>query len=274
MDASKHNFVTVNEILSDVLKLVDDERYEVNSKGYYTSIIQQSLEGLAFDTFFDIRRDDFEFPTETLGLEMPVGAFNIRNIYLYNGTKCDIMHSQKVWFKYNYFTRGNGYLANNKGHNHSDPFMPSNSIGRQSAYYHSDIESPEHRTNVESHYFYSVQNGIIMFSSQCRSFKKVHVEYNGVGCEIGDIPIIPLFLREAVIDFVVEFTLRIKMSKADGRAWMALWQVYEKKLNRDLQYGWGQGSWYRAEQRVKTMSTAERNDLFEYLSRSSWQSGL
>lgn len=271
MNTSKHNFVTVNEILSDVLKLTDDERYEVNSKGYYTSLIQQALEGLAFDTFFDERRADFDFPSETLGLEMPIGAFNIRNIYLYSGTECNISKSQKVWWKNNYFTQGNGYVADNKEHNHNDPFMPNNSYGRPSL---PGQHTNHHRTSVESHYFYNVENGLIMFSSYCRSFPRVHIKYNGVGCDLGDIPIIPLFLREAVIDFATEYTLRIKMSKQDGRGWMPLWEVYDKRLNRDYQYGWGQGSWYRADQRVKSMSTAERNDLFEYISKSSWQSGL
>jgi hypothetical protein len=271
MNASQYNFVTVNEILSDVLKLVDDERYETNSKGYYTSLVQQALEGLAFDTFFDVRREDFVFPIETLGLQMPAGAFNVKEVYIYHGTECDISRSQKVWWKRNYYTTGNGYFANNKGDNGNDPIMPHNSLGRMA---HGNARANQHRTSVESHYFYNVQNGLIMFSSFCRSFPRVHVVYNGVGCDIGDAPVIPLFLREAVVDFMAEFTLRIKMAKPDGRQWTQLWQVYDKRLNRDLQYGWAQGSWYRADQRVKTMSSGEREDLFEYLNRGAWQSGL
>lgn len=271
MDASKNNFVTVNEILSDTLKLVDDERYEVNSKGYYTSMVQQALEGLAFDTFFDVRHDDFDFPTDTLGLEMPIGTFNVKHVYLFTGTKCDITRSQKVWHKSNYFTNGKGYFADNKGNNNQDPFYPSNTFGRRQA-----IDTPRVRqeANVENNFFYNVQNGIIMFSSKCRAFPKVHLVYNGTGCDIGDIPVIPLFLREAVSDFITEFTLRIRMAKQDGKMWMNLWQIYDKRLNKDGQYGLGQGSWYKAEMRIKNMSNGERSDIFEYLSKNAWGSEL
>lgn len=201
---------------------------------------------------------------------MPIGAFNIRDIYLYEGTTCDIARSQKVWWKRNYYTNGNGYFADNKGNNHNDPFMPSNTIGRMAK----DGPVTRHRASVENHFFANTQNGIIMFSSACRVFPKVHLVYNGTGCEIGDVPFIPLFLREAVIDFASEATLRIRMAKPDGKGYAALWQIYDKRLNRDQQYGMGQGSWYRANDRVKSMSTAEKSDLYEYLNRNQWQNGL
>lgn len=270
MNTSKHNFVTVNGILADVLKLIDDERFELNTKGFYESQIQQALEGLSFDTFFDERRESFEFPVGNLTLEMPKGAFNIRNIYLFNGTECDITRSVKCWWKRDYYTQGNGYFADNKGDNTPDPFIETTAPNRYATAYPG---TPGMRTSVENHYFYNIQNGMIMFSSACRPFQKVHIVYNGTGCEIGDIPIIPLFLREAVKDYVTEVGLRVKMAK-DPRTWTTLWQIYDRNLNRDQQHGLGQGSWYRAEQRVKNMGTAERNDLFEYLGRSQWSSGF
>lgn len=274
MNTSRNNFVTVNEILSDVLKKVDDERMDINSKGYYTSLVQQALEGLSFDTFFDIRRESFPFPKDNLTLEMPIGAFNVKEVYLFTGSECDITRSQKVWHKENYFTRGIGYFAGNKANNSNDPFFPSNTLGRN------ELQRGEGRINqlrragnLDSQYFYNIQNGMIMFSSFCRNFPMVHIVYNGTGCDLGDIPIIPLFLREAVIDFVAEATLVIRMAK-DPKAWAQLWSIYDKKLNRDEQYGWGTGSWYRAKYRVMSLSSAEKSDLFEYLGSSQWQSGL
>lgn len=267
MDTSKNNFVTVNEILSDVLKLVDDERYETNSKGYYVSLIQQALEELSFDTFFDERTANFDFPTDSLCLEMPIGSFNIKHIYLFSGSECDIINSQKVWWKKNYFTRGNGYFADNKGNNNNDPFFPSDGHGKRI----NSIYSKNVRESVENHYYYNIQNGLIMFSSKCRVFPKVHVMFNGTGCDLGEIPIIPLFLREAVKLFVVEYTFAIKSAKPDGKQWISLWQLYSQKLNRE---GIGEGTWYRAIDRVRSMSNSERDDLFEYLNRNAWQQGL
>lgn len=268
MNTSAQNFVTVDGILADVLKLVDDEKYQLNTKGFYISQIQQALEGLAFDTFFELRRDSYPFPKDNLTLEMPLGAFNIRNIYLFNGTECDIQGSQKCWNKSNYFTRGTGYIANNKGIN-SDPFIENTETNRYGSLYPND----KMRSRTEKTFFFSIENGMIMFSSQCALFEKVHIVYNGTGCDLGDIPIIPLFLREAVKDYVTEVALRIKMAK-DPRTWTTLWQIYDKRLNRDQEYGLSQGSWYRAEYRVKSMSKAERSDLYEYLGRNQWSAGF
>jgi hypothetical protein len=274
MDISKHSFVTVNEILSDVLKQVDDERYEINSRGYYISLVQQALEGLAFDTFFDIKHEDFEFPKDELRLEMPIGSFNVRHIYIYNGDKCVISNAQKVWWKRHYYPakKGNGYFADNRGNNSRDPFFPSNNFNVRDA--NGLIISPSQQSTVDHSYYYNIQNGEIMFSSACRTFSKVHVEFNGTGCEIGDLPIIPMFLREAVQDFTTEATLRIRMARPDGKQWGGLWQIYAKRLNRDTEYGLGTGSWQRASYRVKTLSASKRADFGEYYGRWAYEAGL
>lgn len=272
MDSSALNYVSVNEILHDVTKLVGDQRMDFYSKGGYVSLVQQALEGLAFDTFFDIKRESFNFPIDSLSLPMPLGAFNIKEIYLYNGTECDIDRSQKVWHKRNYYTNGTGYFSNNKGNNINDPFYDGNSI-RYKDTLDGTLNSGYYRRSagdVNNRFFYNIQNGIIMFSSSCRSFSKVHIVFNGTGCEIGDEPIIPLFLREAVKDYVCEEVLRAKMVVDPKMA--TLWSIYEKRLNRDQKYGIN-GSWYRAEYRIKTMSSAERSDLANYLGRPSWGSG-
>ena len=62
MNISKENMISPLEILSDVLKLADDESFKDNSKGYYMSLIQQALQELAFDTFFDVRTEFFDVP--------------------------------------------------------------------------------------------------------------------------------------------------------------------------------------------------------------------
>ena len=96
MDFSRQSFVTVNEILADVLKIVKDSSFKVNSRGFYVSQIQQALEELSFDTYFDERSEVFEVPAD-LRLDMPKGAFNLKNMYLFNGTECDISRSQNVY---------------------------------------------------------------------------------------------------------------------------------------------------------------------------------
>ena len=87
MDLSPQNFVSVNEILADVIKVVKDDSFKLNSKGWYTSQIQQSLEELSFDTFFDEQHQAFDMP-ENLRLELPKGSFNLRQIFVFNGSEC------------------------------------------------------------------------------------------------------------------------------------------------------------------------------------------
>ena len=53
MNFSPSSFITVNELLADVLKSVKDSDFKANSKGWYTSQAQQALEELSFDTYFD-----------------------------------------------------------------------------------------------------------------------------------------------------------------------------------------------------------------------------
>ena len=279
MDISPASFVSIDELLSDILPLVDDERLELNTKGYYTSMIQQALEALAFETFFDERRETAPFPTETLTMMMPKGAFNLRNVYIFNGTECNIGNSRKVWWKRNYFTKGKGYIANNKGERTRDPFISGESIldrygeptlNQNQIDRYEDKSLIRYRNNLDRTYFYEVQNGMVLFSKQCAVFQSVMLEFNGTGCDIGDVPIVPMFLRAAVKDYVCEFTLRIRMAKDQTNKWGGLWKIYEQRLNMDERYGIGTGSWGKAQQFVKNMNTSQRAELKEYLSRGAW----
>ncbi len=260
-----NTYISPDIILSNVLKLVDDERYEAMSKGFYISAIQKSLEDIAFDTFFDEQRLDFEFPSENLTLEKPPGCFNINNIYLFRGDKCDYGTAQNVYWKRNYYTTGNGYLANYRDDMSRDPFYPSG--------------PPKGRPNIiesnggaqmptrEGKYYYNLQNGMIMFSSECRSYPKVHIHYSGTGCAIDDIPIIPIEFRRYVEDYITEFALRVRMAK-EPQKWGGLWKIYDQRLNEDYD-----GSKAKVEMFVKLMDTNQRNDLSLYLGRGQWASG-
>lgn len=275
MNTSAENYVTANEILADVLKFVDDEKYRVNSPGFYISQIQQALQELSFDTFFDERTKSFDMPENRI-LPMPEGAFNLRQVYLFNGTVCDINTAQNVYWARNYFHRGGSGVKRDKGNrNERDPFYGPRSRHRDKHITDSLKASgdydPDHPRNLvggrisDVHYF-EVQNGMIMFSEKCANFEKILLVYNGTGGNIGDAPIIPMFLREAVKDFVTEVVLRIRMAKDQelGR-WQALWNVTNQKLNGRRRPE--DGSWYKAEIRVKMMDSKAREDLKEYLSR-------
>ena len=272
MNFSTKDFVTVNEILSDVLEFVDDTELRDHSKGYYTSQIQQALEKLAFDTYFDEKTTDHDFPQD-LRLDMPRGCWNIKQIYLFNGDLCNINSAQNVYWKRNYFTKGQGFLARDTGKNTNDPFYARNirtvdaHLSKQRRLANNGADPVLNDINSPSGlFFYNIQNGVIMFSSQCRAFRKVALYYNGVGTEIGDVPVVPLFLREAVVDYTTEVSLRIKAAKNPPR-WRTLWVDASNRLGSSESFS---GSWYRAETRAKFLDSKAREDLKEYMARLNY----
>jgi len=243
--------------------MVDDVEYRAAPKGFYTSMVQKALEELGMDTFFDERRESFDLPTESLTMPLPKGCFNVRNIYLFNGDECNISNSIKVWWKRNYFTKGNGYIANDKFNNTMDPFYTNHygvsNIGNKNLI--------RYNTQQSAKFYYNIQMGNLMLSSYCRGVaNKVMIHYNGTGCDLGDVPFIPVFLRTAVEDYVIEAILRVRMAK--DKSWVPLWTIYEKRLRQPYE-----GSWEKAEYRIKSMNSGQRSDLYEYLARGSWADG-
>lgn len=262
------NYISPDEILSIATVSVGDRDYKALPKGFYVSLIQKAIEGLAIDTFFQELRADFDIP-ENLVLALPAGCFNVKNIYIFSGDKCGITNSHKVWWKRNYYTQGNGYIANDKGNNNRDPFYFSHN--EASNYGNKDLIR-YNDTDPERRLFYNIQMGDLMLSSSCKAAgNKVHIHYNGTGGEIGEAPIIPVFLRTAVEDYVCEAALRIRMANEpnNARNWQALWQMYNNRLNQPYE-----GSWAKAEYRVKSLNQSQREELKEYLGRNSWAKGF
>lgn len=251
MNASKYNFVSTNEILSDVLMLVQDTDFKLVSKGFYTSQVQQALEELSFDTYFDKRTETFDIP-DNFRIEMPKGAFNIEAMYLFNGDECNINNSTPVWWKRNFISSksGNGYVAGNKGIN-TDRFNKTTV------------------TNQNGLFYYGVQNGEIMLSSNCKgAYNKLYLVYHGTGGDIGEVPFIPLFLRQAVKDYVAKKVLTIKIAKSepiDRPMWMNLLSLTIKDLENPYE-----GSWAKAERRVRKLDMKERRDMKEYMQKMDY----
>lgn len=253
---NSNDFTTVNHILADVLVSTNDENLASGrTKGWYISQIQQAIEELSFDTFFDRVTRDFDMPDNFM-LDLPKNCFNIREVYLHNGTCCATTTSVIVHHKrlFNNKPYGESYTAlrtDDKTGN-SDPFYPNPS----------NLTS---RITGESSdlYYYNIQNGMLMLSSECSGYEKVRIIYNGMGGEIGDEPIIPRFFRQAVKDWVVERFWESMKSK--GRQYAANWQEsYNVLHNRAT------GSWNKARMRITSMDTKEKESLRLYWSRGNW----
>jgi hypothetical protein len=243
------DYVSMHHILSEASKTVNDEDFRNGfSQGWFISRIQDALQELAFDTYFQIITADYDFPKERLAMEMPKNCFNIREIYLYNGGCCSPETSAVVYWKrlYNNNGKGAGYTARVKRSgegNSTDPYQPT--------WYNEGYWATRGRL-----YFANIQNGLIMFGSESASFSKVRLVYNGMGGEIGDEPIIPRFFERAINDYVEEKYYNAMKSR-DSRNYRALWSDAYMKLEK---------SWRKAENRIKMMSTFEKASMDEYIS--------
>lgn len=263
------SYIQPEIILSKAAIMVGDREYKSLPRGFYYSLIQQAFEKLALDTFFDEKRKDIDVDGG-LVYSLPDDCFNVENIYMFSGDICNISASHKVWWKRNYFTQGKGYIASDKGnHNYNDPFYESHSNNVRT--YGTQVTT-RMNDNVENRLFYNIQMGNLMISSSClNAGNKIHIHYRGTGCKIGDAPIIPIFLREAMEDYVITEALLARMANDTGdiRKWQTLYATHLSKLNHPYD-----GSWAKAEMKVKSLNSSQKSDLKEYLSRGAWASGF
>ena len=250
---TSNDFVSVEHILADVTTTVNDAEFKNGfSKGWYVSRIQDAMQELSFDTYWQKIQQDVDMPQNCM-MEMPKNVFNIREIYLYNGEICNPLNSQVVYWKrlFNNTSEGQGYTAKVKddGSNSGDIFQPNQ-------------RSLSRGTNgwFGPKYYYNVMNGLLMLSQACTGFSYIRIIYNGMGVENGDMPIIPRFFERAVVDYVEERFYNAMKSR-DPRKYRGLWNDSFQRLN-DLR----SGSWKKAKGRIKSMDTQEKESMEEYIS--------
>lgn len=251
---TSNDFVSANHIISEVVKTVNDEKFRKGfSKGWYMSQIQDALQELAFDTFYQELTLDYEIPSN-LRLEIPKNVFNIREIYVYNGDGCCSPNNHQIVHWKNLFNNKgkDGYTArvsdSSETGTNSSPFV--------SNYY--DWETDVH--GKKRKYYANIQNGTLMFSSTCGSYSKVRLICNGMGVEVGDIPIIPRFFEQAIKDWVKEKFYE-SMKARDPRTYRGLWADA-----RDERTNLRTGSWKEARKRIASMDSWMKEDLNEYIS--------
>lgn len=250
------DFISANHIIAEVAVTVDDTAFRKGfSKGWFLSRIQDAMQELAMDTYFQKIQIDVEFP-QNCQVKVPENCFNIREIYMYNGTHCNPNKTQNVYYKrlFNNNYKGDGYTAKVKddGSNSGDLFVPNQSSGR-------NISSNMNYEFSGRKYYANEQNGVIMFSRDCASFPYVRIIFNGFGTPVGDVPIIPRFFEQAVKDWV-EVAYWNAMKSRDPRKYRVLWADAKEKLE-DLRTG----SWNKARKRLKSMNSFEKESLEEYI---------
>lgn len=206
MQFSQEGLLSVENILANVLEEINEFDYRNVSRGWFIDKIQSALEELSFDAMFVELFDDYAFPSDTLKLKLPVNAFNLKEVYVYNGGLGQPSSGfDKVWWKRNVRRIFDGdYSARMKPEN--DP-----------------IYGDKPATDVENRLYCNCVNGIIDFSISCSSYGFVRIVYNGTYAPFAEVPFIPPMFKQYVHSFLVERYYRV-MKGRDYRTYGVMWK--------------------------------------------------
>lgn len=263
MDFSRHDYLTPENILAMVLPRIGDVSVRKLHMGFYHALIQEFLEAMSLHTLFKEKRENVPMPDDLRHI-LSRGTFNVKELYGYCGDLCDDGQMTKIWHKKNYYTEGGRVVAKNRQDGSNDPFVDQS----RRHYLRQPISQQlirNDRSSARLTYFYNIENGVLMLSSNCKAqFEMLHIRSSDIGSNLEDTPYIPQIFRTACTHYVCEAAASAIMAvDADPKRYQYLQQLYERKLDRD---GFN-GSWHAAANVISRMSKGEKDDYKEYLNR-------
>lgn len=262
MDFSRQDYLTPENILAMALPRIGDSEMRKLHSGFYHALIQEFLEAMSLHTLFAEKREDVPMPSG-LRHTLSKGTFNVKELYGYCGDLCAPGQMTKIWHKKNYFTEGGRVVAKNRQDGSADPFYNQNHrhFLREPV---SEQLVRNGRSAARVTYYYNIENGVLMLSSNCKQFEMLHIRSSDLGASLEDTPYIPVIFRTACMHYVcAEACAAIMANDPDVKRYQYLQSLYERKLDRD---GFG-GSWHTAANKIARMSQGEKNDYKEYLNR-------
>ena len=244
MDINPSNFLSIKNILADVLVMLNDESQGLLSPGYYIAAVKNGLDELGFDISFLPVTTDIILPSDLI-LTVPTGCFNLTQIQIYTGTPDSVQYVENVYWKKGAKTqgKGTGYTADVHAWNVTDPFMHC-------------------RVNDYSIYYFSVQNGLIMLSDACANFTYARLTYDGIPSKnLSEVRMVPPEVREALVLYVVEkcaSSLKLRDNK---------YRIVQIDAAQQLdKYGLS-GAWHEAKDRLVRLDKKKLKDVIEYNSK-------
>ena len=243
MEVSVDNYLSINEIIADVLPQVNDEEMRIRSYGFYKSLVKRALDELGFETFFLEVVKDIDKP-DNLIIDIPAGCFNLKQIHGIVGTSDDIKGVANIYWKKGMRKRG-------KNMGTTADVMPNTS--GQETFYDSDL------SGTNAHYF-TIQNGKIFLSDSCDVFDLFRLTFSGIPSKnLEEAKIVPPYVREAVILFTVNRAAAAM--RFESNFYRSLWVDTTQILD---EYGFN-GAWQKAKIRLKEMDTKIRKDIQKYV---------
>jgi hypothetical protein len=239
--------VTADDIISEVTLMLNDTAMDKGiSYGAYMNSVQRAVEDLHINLFMSTRTMDIEVPKDTLKIEMPDDAFNVREFYLHNGVCCQpggdmaIVHWKRM---YNNSQGGAGYTAPRKETQETDIFFnPLFSGG-----------GPDYRSYPM--YYANIENGLIMFGENCRVYKYFRIVFNTLGGKIGEAMEIPRIVRRCITLMVAKDNC-MKLMTRDRMTYQVMYQAISGELDTPRT-----GALDKAESMLARMGTWKRNEF-------------
>lgn len=263
MQFSRHTYLTPENILFEASNNVGDRDFKKIHRGLYETFVQHCLEEFDLDTLWHDKRVNLVIDKQGSEIELPQSTFNVREAYGYCGELCEPGKMTKLWHKSDFYSEGGRVVAKNRRDGSSDPFY----VNRNFQFFRAPFTEQLGRLDPlgQKMYYYNVENGVFMYSTSVREFDKVHLRLTGFTCAFGDVPLIPQFLRTAVIDYVSEAAARALMVDNPAQ-YTTIWKIYSQRLDKEDANS-GKGSWYKARRSVARMDKGARDDYKEYMYR-------
>ena len=269
-------FVSIEQIYSDLVTLANDEGFARSGldRGFYISRIHDAVTYFALETYYQtVVKDIINFDTNFDGtVEVPVNGFNIKEIYLFNGTSCsthpdgctcaneiDDADYVSVHWKRTLSIGKSGLrtMKIRQSNKSNDPvFNPVYGNNRASGY----------QNYVPSNlYYFNIQSGKIILSENYDRYKNIRIIYNGMGSPNAELPCIPRILKDgitdkAALDLFMYLKVRDRAYRTD----------YLDTKQRFEGTGRAKGSLKECKSRISMMDYAKRESLREYLGNSDW----
>lgn len=241
-----NSFISINEVLADVLVALNDEDTRKLTAGFYRAQVRNGIDELGFDTVFSEGSTDVLIPADHI-VPMPASAYRIKNLYVYTGEPEDIGYVQNVYWKKNARTAGfeKGYTANNHPASYSDLYYKSPMWGS------SDIA-----------YFYSYVNGNVYLSDPCTDYDYCRIIYDGIPTgELLDAALVPPEVRAAIVLWVIEKCAGFLKIKD-----LAYRTVQLDAASQLDEFGFN-GAWATAKRRIKYLGKKVLRDTADYNNR-------
>lgn len=243
--ATNSGYCSPDQIIGDAALLAGDPELKEFSYGNYLGEIQSCLTELAFDTYFDERI--YDGPITGLVMPLPEGLFSIDRIWAYSGNACVQGYRQTIWSKREFVRNGVNRFAEQDGQQ-DDPFM----------------EDTLSATTAGSILYYNIVDHHFHFSDAVGAWPKLFIKYRGMGCKLGDQPIVPNELRRAVTTYVAlqQATKLFSKYRTQDRL------LVLNNMKKDHFGGQGTfdvGTWKQAQRRVQSISSKQRDDMAKYL---------